>query len=84
MNEEEQEFQSMSKSHFLVVVAKDAIAKKYGDKINNWPVANYCAMVSSIKSSVRDDQIPTLMTKYNLTRLSDYPSTEVTRYEKCM
>ena len=67
------EYQSMTLSHFLVVVAKDAIEKTHGAKINDWPSANYWAMVSSVKSSVRDDQIPDLMARYKITRLSDYP-----------
>ena len=68
----DEESQSMCKSHFLVRVSKDAIAKEYGAQINNWPAANYWAMVSSVKCSIRDDQIPALMAKYNIAKLSDY------------
>lgn len=67
-----EEYQHMSLSHFLVVVSKDAIAKAHGAKINNWPVNNYWAMVSSVKTSIREEQIPALMAQYDLTKLSDY------------
>lgn len=68
----DEQYQSMSLAHFQVVVSKDAIAKAHGAKINNWPMNNYWAMVSSVKSSIRDDQIPALMAQYNITKLSDY------------
>lgn len=67
-----EEYQSMSKSHFLVIVAKDAIAKTFGTKINDWPAHNYWAIVSSVKSTIRDDQILDLMNQYSITKLSDY------------
>lgn len=72
----EEGYQSMSKAHFLVVVAKDAIVKQFGAKINSWPVNNYWAMVSCVKHGVRDEQIPALMAQYNITKLSDFPLQE--------
>lgn len=67
-----EEYQSMSKAHFLVIVSKDAVARAHGAKINDWPPHNYWAMVSSVKSTIRDDQVLDLMTQYSLTKLSDY------------
>jgi len=66
-------YHSMSLAHFLVVVAKDSITKAHGKKINNWPPANYWAMVSTVKSSIRDEHIPQLMANYGIKQLSDYP-----------
>lgn len=67
-----EEFQSKSLSYFLVMVAKDAVARAHGAKINDWPAHNYWAMVSSVKSTIKDEQVPILMTQYNITQLSDY------------
>lgn len=67
-----EEYQSMSKSHFLVIVAKDAIARVHGAKINDWPARNYWAMVSSVKDTIQDDQVLDLMAQYSITKLSDF------------
>lgn len=69
-----EEYNSMTKAHFLVVVAKDAIAREWGSKINNWPTNNYWAIVSCVKYTIQDDQVPDLMARYNITKLSDFPS----------
>lgn len=68
------DLQSMCLSHFLIRVAKDAVVRAHGAKINDWPANNYWAMVSSVKSTIRDDQILDLMTQYGIKRLSDYPN----------
>jgi len=67
-----EEYQGMNKAHFLTIVAKDAIARAHGNKINEWPAHNYWAMVSSVKSTIRDERIPDLMAQYQITRLSDF------------
>lgn len=60
--------------HFLVIVAKDTLESAYGNTyLQNWPENNYWAMVSTLKMTVKDDQIIPLMKKYNIAELSDYP-----------
>jgi len=63
----------MNKDHFLVLVSKDIVTREYGSMINNWPPANFWAMVSTIKSTIRDEQILPLMAKYKISELSDFP-----------
>lgn len=66
----------MSLDHFLVVVAKDAVTKAYGSKISNWPPNNYWAVVSAVKQTIKEEQIPDLIAQYNIATLSDYSSPE--------
>jgi hypothetical protein len=62
----------MSKAHFLTLVAKNAVVKTHGPKTKDWPENNFWAMVSTIKSRIKDEQIPQLMHANNISVLSDY------------
>lgn len=52
-------------------MAQKAINNQWADA-KNWPMHNFWAMVSSIKSTIKDDQVPALMTRYKIEKLSDY------------
>jgi hypothetical protein len=62
----------INKAHFLTLVAKDAIVNQFGSAAATWPQENFWAMVSTVKSSIKDAQLPALMKRYNLASLSDY------------
>lgn len=59
----------MSKGHFLTLVAKDTIVKKYGPPVKHWPDHNFWAMVSSVKDTIPEEKIPDLMKRYGISQL---------------
>jgi len=61
----------LDKDHFLTIVAKDAVIRTHGHAAQNWPPANLWALISTVKSSIKDEQIPQLMASYKIEKLID-------------
>ena len=61
----------MDKNHFLTIVAKDAVIRTHGRAAHHWPPVNFWAMISTVKSGITDEQIPKLMSSYNIEKLID-------------
>jgi len=61
----------MDKDHFLTIVAKDAVVRTHGQAVSTWPPSNFWALISTVKSSITDEQIPQLMASYEIENLID-------------
>jgi hypothetical protein len=61
----------MNKGHFLTIVAENAVVRDYG-ACKTWPPNNFWALVSTVKSSITDQQVPKLMKMYKVESLSDF------------
>lgn len=60
----------MDKDHFLTLVAKDVVVRTHGVPTKEWPPANLWAMISTVKCSIKEEQIPQLMHSYNVEQLT--------------
>ena len=68
----------LDKDHFLTLVAKNAVVRTHGSATEHWPQNNFWAMISTIKSSIPDEQIPQLMASYKIDKLIGFSQGDVT------
>jgi hypothetical protein len=62
--------ETLDKDHFLTIVAKDAVVRTHGRAVARWPTANFWTLISTVKSSIKDEQIPQLMASYDIEELT--------------
>lgn len=72
----------MTKGHFLTLVAKDTIVRTYGSTVRSWPDTTFWTLISTVKSSITEKQIPQLMASYKVTEFLDPENLEVVHHEE--
>jgi hypothetical protein len=55
--------------HFLYLAAKDICIRAHGPQMKDWPEANFYAYISTVKMSIKREQVPDLMKQSKVTRL---------------
>ena len=66
------------KDHFLTCVAHNAVSKTYGPQAKSWPEHHFWQVVSSVKATIREDQVPILMKRYKINSLPGYTPEDIT------
>lgn len=66
--------ENMSTGAFLTIVAKDRIVSQFAFMVNEWPFNTWWTIVSTEKDKIAKEEIPSLMEKYEITHLCDYPA----------